>query len=137
MRVASGARIHSITLENPGAPVPDGGGGYSESWVSLLPPTAFASVEAATARSLESLAAGTIIATATHLVRMPYHPQVTIETRIRFQGRTLQVINRTNPDERNIELILVCSEQLGAAAPATTTGGVFDPRVFDTTGRTP
>ena len=64
----------------------------------------------ATARDLERLAAGSVIATGTHVVRMPYHAGVTTQTVVTFNGRRLAVTGVSNPDERNRETICVCAE---------------------------
>lgn len=107
---ASGERRHRVTLDNPGASVPDGDGGYTTGWAPLTPPTMYASIAPATAASLERTAASTVIATATHVIRMPYHAGVTTQTRLTVKGRTFNVIGRVNLDERDIELVLVCAE---------------------------
>lgn len=114
-RVASGVRRHAVTLENPSTPIPDGDGGYTEAPAALTPPTMTASIEPASVRALERLAAGTTITTATHLVRLPYHPQVTTETRVKFtdfhgMAHTLEVASVINVDQRDRELALVCTE---------------------------
>lgn len=108
--IASGARLHRVVLENPTLSGPDGDGGYTTTWAPLTPPTMFARIVPATAADLERTTASTVIATATHVLRMLYHPQVTTQTRVLFNGRTLNVIGRANPEERNVELVLVCAE---------------------------
>jgi SPP1 family predicted phage head-tail adaptor len=109
-RMPAGRRTHWVTLQNPGPTTPDGDGGYLETWVDLVPPGVYAAIEPASKRGYEYLAAGTVLATATHVVTISYHDQITTKTRITFNGRALDVINRLNPDERNIELVLVCAE---------------------------
>ncbi len=46
----------------------------------------------------------------THLVEMPYHAQVTFNTRITFRERQLFVRGIQNVDEENRELVLLCEE---------------------------
>ena len=58
----------------------------------------------------ERAAGGTVITQATHRVTMPFHPQVTIQTRVRFNGRTFSVVSIANPEERNVETVLLCVE---------------------------
>jgi head-tail adaptor len=41
---------------------------------------------------------------------MPYHAQVTLQTRLHFNGRTFSVVGLTNTEERNVELVLLCVE---------------------------
>ena len=107
---SSGTRRHRVTLQNPGAPVPDGDGGFTQGWTDLAPRVLHVSIEPATARDLERLAAGTNISSASHIVKAPYHPGVTTKTRLTFNDRTLHVASVINPEERNRELVLVCEE---------------------------
>ena len=109
---AVGQYRHLVTLENPGNPVPDGDGGYTEAWTPLDPASWDCAIQAATARALENLAAGTVIAQASHIVTGRYHPGITIETRLTFNGRRMNVIYVANRDERGIDTVLLCSEVL-------------------------
>ena len=109
LSIPSGARLHQVTLDNPGPPVPDGDGGFTESVVPLTPPTLFARIAPVT--EVESAAAGsTVLALATHRVIVPWHPQITMQTRLTFNGRRFSVIKRTNLEERNVTLDLLCAE---------------------------
>lgn len=103
-------RPHRVTLQNPGPSVPDGDGGFNQTWFDLAPAAMSAKIAPATAADLERVAAGTVIATASHIVTMPYHPQVTTQTRIIFNGRTLFVKGVSNPEERNVETVAICQE---------------------------
>lgn len=105
-----GALRHQITLQNPGAAVPDGDGGFTQTWTNLDPARVSAAIQPATARDLERIVANTEQSKASHLVTIRYHSGVTTETRILFGTRILQVTGIQNPDERNISLILVCEE---------------------------
>ena len=116
--IAAGRRTKLVALENPSAPIPDPDGGYTETWAALTPPTSWAAIEPASASDLERLAAGTVITTASHLITIPFHPGVTIETRIRYpdprKGRTrvFQVTSLHDPNEANRELVIVAEEIL-------------------------
>ena len=101
-----------VTLDNPGTPAPDGDGGYVEQFAPLDPPAWHCSITAASARALEAIAAGTVLAQATHLVVGPYHPGITIETRLTLNGRRLNVLYVANRDERDIQTQLICAEVL-------------------------
>lgn len=114
-KTAVADRLHRVTLQAPAAAVPDGDGGYTQGWTALDPPAIFVSIRPATAKDLERLAAGTVIATASHVITGPYHPQVTTATRIVFGTRVFQVTGVSNPDEGGVEMILLCVELLGAA----------------------
>ena len=103
-------RRHRVTLQNPGPAVPDGDGGFTQTWADLVPPTLLVSIEPATAQGLERIAAGTTLAVATHIVMGAYHPQVTTKTRLLFDGRVLQVTYVGNPGERKVDLALACVE---------------------------
>jgi SPP1 family predicted phage head-tail adaptor len=103
-------RPHRVTLQNPGPPVSDGDGGYTETWTDLVPPAISVKISPATAQELERVAAGTVLSTNTHIVKGPYHPQVTTKTRILYNGRTFSVTGGGSPDELNVELELVAVE---------------------------
>ena len=112
LQTSIGDRPHRIALGIPGPPVPDGDGGYTNGMVPLDPPEMFARIQPATTGDLEANFAGTIVATATHLVTLPYHPGVTLQTLIDFNGRTFNVVGRANREERNADLVLLCTEQV-------------------------
>jgi len=111
-RVAIGLRHKRVNLQHPGPDVPDGSGGFTQSWIDD-PPPADARVEAASASALERLAAGSaVLASATHLVTLPYRAGVTTATRILVDGRALHVTAVRDPEERHVDLILVCEERV-------------------------
>ena len=111
-RTSAGKRRHLVTLLALGAAVPDGDGGFTQSAVELSPSTAYASIEPATARDLERLMAGSVSSEATHIVTLPYHAGVSTNTTILFRERRFDVVGMANPQERNIETIVVCKEKL-------------------------
>jgi SPP1 family predicted phage head-tail adaptor len=110
LKTSVGARPHRVTFQNPGANVPDGDGGWTSGVVPLDPPALSVSIEAASAAALERVAAGTALSSATHILTGPYHPQVTTQTVVLFNGRTLYVRDVKNHDERNQEMTLLCEE---------------------------
>jgi SPP1 family predicted phage head-tail adaptor len=109
-RTSVANRPHRVILQNPGPPVRDSEGGFTETWTDLVPPTLTVEIKGATAVDLERLAAGTVIAQASHIVTGPYHPQVTTKSRLLFNGRVFNVVHVGNPEERNAETVLLCSE---------------------------
>jgi head-tail adaptor len=113
-RATAGQRRHQLWLENPGPAVLDGDGGYTQSWAALSPAYVFGSLQQATAWNLERIAAGatTTLATATHVVSFPYHPQVTTKTRLRMGSRVFTVSGVINTGEKNIETVVVVDEQV-------------------------
>jgi head-tail adaptor len=105
-----GQKRHLVSLENPGGQVPDGDGGYTEVGVALQPPQMYAEIKPATVRDMERVFAGTVQSTASHMVTMDYHPQVTTKTRLWFGTRLFAITSVQNPEERNLELVLSCEE---------------------------
>lgn len=107
--IASGRRVHQVTLQTPAAAAPDDDGSFTQT-----PPTTLATVRAnitrAGVRQLERVTSGTVLAQATHLVTIPYIPGVTTQTNIVFGSRTFHVQDVVNPDERSRELQLICIE---------------------------
>lgn len=105
-------RRHRVLLQNPGPsiPDPDGGGGYTQSWADLEPPTLQVAIEPATQQRLEAVGAGTVIAQATHIISAPYHPGITTKTRIVFDGRRFNVTGLADPGLTHDELIIVVAE---------------------------
>ena len=107
---AVGDRRHRVQLQNPGPPVPNGDGSYTLAWTDLEPFAVWAAIEAAPQPQQERVSGGTTATTATHTVRIPFHPQVTERTRVLFNGRRFNVSAVTNPGEGTAESILVCEE---------------------------
>lgn len=108
--MSTGAYRHLVTFQNPSTPVPDGDGGWTSTWANLTPATWHVSIEPATARDLERVASGTVMATASHIVKGKYHPGVTLETRMLFQGRTFSITGKANVEERSITMELIAVE---------------------------
>jgi len=121
--MARGDLRHQVHLENPGLPEPDGEGGFTEGWAPLVPPTMWVSIEPAAATDLQRVVGDAqVIATASHLIEMDYHPDVTIKTRLTWTRpprptRWFQVQGVVNVEERDVRLILACVELVGATAP--------------------
>lgn len=114
--VAVGDRPHRIRLQQPGAPIPDGDGGYTTPLLDLTPPEVYARVAPASVGDMERWTSGTVTTVATHIVQLPFHPGVTTETVIslwtRARTRTFSVIGLANPDERATELVALCTERV-------------------------
>lgn len=109
MSTSSGKRDKFITIQNPsGEPVPTGEGDYTQEYADFA--KVFASIEPATARSLERFRANTVIATASDIVTIPFMAGITTQTQIKYRDRLLQVRGYADPTERSWELILACEE---------------------------
>lgn len=110
-RVASGRRVHRVTVQNPlGALVPNDNGGYTQGYANGSPAAWQVSIEPATTRDLERITAGTVLAQASHVVSGAYRSDVTTLSVLLFNGRTLSVLGVSNPEERNLETVAVCTE---------------------------
>jgi hypothetical protein len=115
-------RPHRVTLENPALAVEDGDGGSTPSgWLTLAPGIVSASIRPPTAQDLERLAAGTVIATGARVITFPFHPQVTLSTRVSWTDpvgalHTASVTGVDNPEGRCIETVCLCVELLADVA---------------------
>jgi len=103
---------------NPSAIAPDGDGGFLSVYTPANPPEVDASIQAATVRDLERVTGGTVLGTATHLVRCRYRPDIDINSRLEFEDRLFAVQSAQNVDERDVALVLICAEIIGDGAPA-------------------
>lgn len=108
--MAIGDYRHVATFQTP-TTVPDGDGGMTETWVDLDPPWHVA-IQPATVRDLERQAAGTIVATATHIIRGRYRADVKVDARMLFDGRTFRITGVATPKEKKLELWLFAVETI-------------------------
>lgn len=110
-------RHKRVRFQNPGPLVSNGDAGWQVgSWIDIGPPADY-SMEPATASSLERISASTLVANATHVLRGPYRAGVSTLSRVLLDdGRTLAITSWVDPEERHVELILVCTEILGVVA---------------------
>jgi len=83
-----GAYRHLVTLDAPAGP--------------LDPPTWYAALEPAAAQFVEGQAA--------FVVKGRYHPGITQETRLMFEGRTFQLQSVADVGERHRELVCFAVE---------------------------
>lgn len=118
-----GALRHLVVLENPGAEVPDGDGGYTQVWTPLSPAQVWASIMPATARDLERQVASTVRSTTSHVIHLRYINGVNTSTRIRkgplnangtvpSGTRIFNVTGIQNVEERDIELRIAAEEMV-------------------------
>jgi len=104
---------HVVKFETHGPDVPDGDGGFMPTWDPLGPPTWYVAIEPVTAHDTERAAPGTVISTATHIVRGRYLPGVSIETRMVWDGRFFAIAGTRNYHERSILMELYAVELVG------------------------
>jgi len=102
--MARGDRRHLVTFQAPTTGV-DADGNYTQTWTNLVPPTGFVSIEPATTADLERVAAGTVISSASHLVRGDFHPGVTTETRMLLDTLTFAITGVVNVEMRSVEMV--------------------------------
>lgn len=114
--MARGDYRHRLTVQALSRE-PDGEGGYLETWTDTGVAW-WVSLDPAGARDVEYETAGTIAATATHIVEGDFRADVTVESRLalhdfaRNLDRVFQVTNVRDLDERHITLRLLTEEQL-------------------------
>jgi head-tail adaptor len=106
----AGSFRHLVTLEQPGPSVPDGEGGFTQSWDALDPSPVKASIVPPTVRNAERFGASTVITSHSRIVTCWYHPGITTKTRLTFRGRVMDVLGVVNPEERNELTVLLCNE---------------------------
>lgn len=110
-RTAIRRRPHRVLLQGPaGPPAADGDGSYTQAWVDLVPPAMDAEIVEATQAALERLVSNTVVSTATHLVSLPYHAQITTQSRVVYNGRIFAVTGVNDLEQRHAELVLECAE---------------------------
>lgn len=112
--VAAGRRDKHVIVQRrgPDAPNPSNPGVPTPTWIDAAPRDWFVAIEPATARSLERIAAGTVLTQATHVVSGPYRSDIKANDRILFNGRPFSVLGVATPEERRIETIALCNEVL-------------------------
>lgn len=111
---SAGLRNKFVTLEGPTSE-PDGEGGTLEGWGALDPANEWVSINPATQADLERAASGTVLSTASHIIELPYRPDVNVQTRLRYTPlgrpeRIFQVTSVRNPEEADRDLVLVAEE---------------------------
>lgn len=104
---------HSVVFENPSATVPDGDGGFTQTWDALDPPIWHVSIAPASPQDLERFAAGTVITQNTNIVKGRWRPDVSTATRMIFAGRPFSIVGTRNVDERSVALELLAVEMTG------------------------
>jgi SPP1 family predicted phage head-tail adaptor len=110
---AIGQYRHVVTVQNPAPPIPDGEGGYTETWTDAIPALWDVRIAPLTARDLERLAPNAVITSATAVIQGRYHDQITTMSRLLFEGRIFILTGVSNPDERQIETMCLAVEVLG------------------------
>lgn len=108
MSIPIGDRRHRVLFQS-GVVSSDGDGGFSTAWTDIGP-AIYCEVKPATERDLERATSGTVLATATYMITGPYVELVNTKSRAIFDGRTFSVVGKSTPEERKIEMIMLCVE---------------------------
>lgn len=113
-----GQRRHCVTLQQP-TQVPDGDGGFTETWVALDPPTLWVHIAPPPAQDLEERRDGTVIGLSTLIMESDFHPGITTLTRIVHDGTVCacgtapveySIVGCSSPEARRQRLSLRCVE---------------------------
>ncbi len=102
------------TIKNPGAQVPDGGGGYTLDY-SVVPPAWRCQIERATVKASERHFAAAVIAKATHMLSGRYNPNITSKSRIVWTDRsgevhTAEVLDVDDTEGQGVETVVLVTE---------------------------
>lgn len=117
-----GARNCAVRIDAPGAPIPDGDGGFVEQWTTIVASWPCAIVSA-TAANQERLIAGTIEALATHKLTGDYVPTLTALCRMflltdpEHPGRRFDVLSVVAVGARRFEMQVIAAEYITDADP--------------------
>lgn len=112
VRTPAGRRIHAVKVQAPnfGSPPSQPDGDYADDWTDVGPAW-HVSIAPYVPQDVEKAIANTTIAGASHVVTGAYRTDVTVKTRLLVDGsRAFNIISRADPDERHMELILICQE---------------------------
>lgn len=103
----AGQLRHMITIQEQ-TDVSDGMGGFSTTWSDEF------SMSAAIwpLSSKESLDAMKLELVVTHKIRIRYRSGITSKNRIKFGTRIFNIVSLINPDERNIMIDMLASEDI-------------------------
>ena len=77
---------------------------------NYLTQTRWAKIETPTAE--ERYRAAEVYEDVSHVVTLRYTPDLTAADTLQFEGKTFDIASLTDPEERHIELLLLCKEQV-------------------------
>jgi len=110
-----GAMRNLVTVDNPGAAVSDGDGGFMLTYVAANPPEWWAAIDRAGVAASERLFAGTVLTHGTYILRGRFHEEMTTESRVTWVDRAnvthvANVLDVTDPEGAGEETIILVSE---------------------------
>jgi len=103
---------HLVVFQEPGPPIPDGRGGYTQAWSDIAPGTWKVAVLPAAVADLERVAAGAVITQGASIVRGHYHAGVSTRSRMLFNGKTFSITGARYVDTRPPSMELAVVEQV-------------------------
>ena len=89
--MAIGDYRHLVVFQDPGPALPDGAGGYTQTWTDLAPATWKVAVRPAAASDLERVGSGTVTTQGAAIVSGHYHAGVSTRSRMLYNGKTWSV----------------------------------------------
>ena len=111
----TGQRIHRVRFEDPGVPIPDGDGGYTQAWTVIQPEFWKVAIRPATARDVQQSTGEAVTAAASHVATGAWRPLTTKARMVRVKdGRIFQINGVNNDDELDVSMTLFCTELLDA-----------------------
>ena len=112
MAAPPGERRHKIDIQQKSM-VPDGQGCETTVWVAYLPQIWARVLSISGKQAMENMA---LQAKVSHQVNIRYQPGILPgQMRVVYNNRVFQIQNVLNPEERNIELNMLCIEMVGVA----------------------
>jgi head-tail adaptor len=113
--IAIGSLRQVGTLSAPSASVPDGDGGFTQTWTPLDPAEWRFAIQVASVRAAERLFAGTVTAHASYIFTGRFHPGITTKTRIVWVDRsgeshTGEVLDVDDPEGAGVQTVVLVSE---------------------------
>jgi hypothetical protein len=114
-----------VTLSTPGAAVPDGDGGYTQTQDPLDPPEWRCAIESASAALAERSFSSTVIAQASQVLTGRFHPGITTSTQMVWTDRAgvthlANVVGVEDVEGAGVVTMALVSEVLNAPAPSDT-----------------
>lgn len=102
---------HKITIEKK-TKVSDGAGGWTETWMPFVSNVS-ASIDPISGK--EFFEAQQTQSSVSHKIRIRYKPGVLPSMRVNFKGRIFAIESVINWEERNRDMMLMCSEEVPVA----------------------
>jgi hypothetical protein len=115
VNISIGTLRQVVTLSNPGPPVSDGDGGFTQTYTPLDPATWRCALEKASVRNAERHFAATITSHATYVMTGRFHPGISTQTRMVWTDRsgavhTGNVLDVSDTEGAGVQTIALVAE---------------------------